>query len=157
IEEKAIKSILGVYKGSITNPLRKQTILWNGISGGSQTQSQKGVSTMSTEDNKAFVRRAIEDLNQGNLGEAERYFTQNFVYHDVANPQVHSREEYRQFLTNMQAALSAQFTVEDLIAEGDKVVARYTARATHRVQWRGIPPTGKQVVVTGTNTYRFAE
>ena len=112
---------------------------------------------MSTEDNKALVRRAIEDLNQGNLGEAERYFTPNFVYHDAANPQVHSREEYRQFLTNMQAALSGQFTVEDLIAEGDKVVARYTARATHRGQWRGIPPTGKQVVVTGTNTYRFAE
>jgi len=112
---------------------------------------------MSTEENKALVRRAIEDLNQGNFGEADEYFTPNFVYHDAANPHVHSREEYKQFLTNMQASLSGQYTIEDLIAEGDKVVARYTARAIHREQWRGIPPTGKHVVITGTNTYRFAE
>ena len=112
---------------------------------------------MSTEDNKAFVRRAIEDLNQGNLGEADTYFTPNFVYHDAANPQVRNREEYRQFLANMLATLPGQFTIEDLIAEGDKVVVRYTARATHRGQWRGISPTRKQVVVMGTNTYRFAE
>jgi steroid delta-isomerase-like uncharacterized protein len=112
---------------------------------------------MSTEDNKALVRRAIEDLNQGNLGEAEKYFTSNFVYHDAANPHVQGGEEYVQFLTNMRAALPGQFTIEDLIAEGDKVVARYTARAVHRGQWRGIPPTGKQVMITGTNTYRFAE
>jgi steroid delta-isomerase-like uncharacterized protein len=112
---------------------------------------------MSSEDNKALVRRAFEELNQGNLGEADEYFTPNFVYHDVANPQVSNRQEYTQLLTGLMAALPGQFTLEDLIAEGDKVVARYTLRSTHRGQWRGVPPTGKPVTITATSTYRFAD
>jgi steroid delta-isomerase-like uncharacterized protein len=112
---------------------------------------------MSTEDNKALIRRAFEDLNQGNLGEADEYFTPNFVYHDVANPQVSNRDEYTQLLTGLMAALAPRLTIEDLIAEGDKVVARYTISGTHRGQWRGIPPTGKPVTVTATITYRFAD
>ncbi len=112
---------------------------------------------MSTEDNKALIRRAFEDLNQGNLGEADEYFTPNFVYHDAANPQVSNREEYTQLLTGLMAALAPQLTIENLIAEGDKVVARYTLRGTHRGQWRGVPPTGKPVTFTATTTYRFAD
>jgi predicted ester cyclase len=118
---------------------------------------QKGVSTISTEDNKALVRRAFEDLNQGSLGKADEYFTPNFVFHDAANPQVSNSEEYMQFLTGLMAALPGQFTIEDMIAEGDKVVSHYTFRSTHRGQWRGIPPTCKPVTITSTATYRFAD
>ena len=49
-----------------------------------------------------------------------------------------------------------QFTIEDLIAEGDKIVTRYTARGTHRGDLQGIPPTGRQVTVTGIIISRFA-
>ncbi len=112
---------------------------------------------MSTEDNKTLIRRAFEDHNQGHLGEADEYFTPNFVYHDAANPQVSNREEYMQFLTGVMATFAPQFTLEDLIAEGDRVVARYTVRVTHRGPWRGVLPTGKAVTATGTNTYRFAD
>ena len=114
---------------------------------------------MSTEENKALVRRAIEDLNQGNFGEADEYFTPNFVYHDAANPHVHSREEYKQFLTNMQASLSGQFTIEDLIAEGDQVAVRLTLRGTHTsdlVTVMHIPATGKQVTESIIAVIRFA-
>jgi predicted ester cyclase len=45
--------------------------------------------------------------------------------------------------------LDTHFTIEDVIAEGDKVVTRWTARGTHKGELQGIPPTGKQVVVTG--------
>ena len=110
---------------------------------------------MSTEDNKALVRRAFEDFNHGSLGKADEYFTPNFVYHDAANPQVSNSEEYMQFLTGLMPALALQFTIEGLIAEGDKVVARYTLRGTHRGQWRGVPPTGKPVTITATATCRF--
>lgn len=111
---------------------------------------------MSIEENKALIRRAFEDLNQGNLGEADEYFTSNFVYHDAANPQVSNLETYMQFLTSLMAAFAPQLTIEDLIAEGDKAVVRYTLRGTHRGQWRGVPPTGKPVTITATITYRFA-
>jgi steroid delta-isomerase-like uncharacterized protein len=112
---------------------------------------------MSTEDNKDLIRRAFENFNQANVGKADEYFTPNFVYHDAANPQVSNREEYTQFLTGLIAAFAYQLTIEDLIAEGDKVVARFTLRGTHRGQWRGVPPTGKPVTVTATSTYRIAD
>ena len=48
------------------------------------------------------------------------------------------------------------FTIEDQIAEGDRVVTRFTARGTHQGAFIGIPPTGKQGVVTGTGIDRFA-
>ncbi|SRR6266566_3705225 len=99
---------------------------------------------MSTEENKALVRRACEDLNQGNLDEADEYFTPELVYHEVANPQVSNRQDYIQLLTGLMAALPGQFTLEDLIAEGDKVIARYTCRGTHRGPWRGIPRPASQ-------------
>ena len=110
---------------------------------------------MSTEDNKALARRLNECWNQGNLGEADVYFTPNFVYHDVANPQVSNREDYKQFLSNFHAAFPGQFTIEDLIAEGEKVASRYTFHGTHQGQWRGVPPTGKAMTFTGTVTYHI--
>jgi predicted ester cyclase len=58
----------------------------------------KRSSTMSTADNEALIRRAFEVLNQGNMGEADKYFTTNFVCHDAANPHVSNREEYSQLL-----------------------------------------------------------
>jgi steroid delta-isomerase-like uncharacterized protein len=112
---------------------------------------------MSTEDNKALIRRAFEDLNQGNLSQAEEYITPNFVYHDAANPHVNTREEYIQFLNSILAAFAYRATIEDLIAEGDKVAVRFTLRGTHQGQWRGVPPTGKPVTVTATSTYRFTD
>jgi predicted ester cyclase len=48
-------------------------------------------------------------------------------------------------------------TVEDLIAEGDKVVARWRSRATHQGDYMGIPPTGKEVEFTGISFYRIEE
>jgi steroid delta-isomerase-like uncharacterized protein len=48
-----------------------------------------------------------------------------------------------------------QHTVDDLIAEGDKVAARLTARGTHKGEFQGIPPTGKPVSFTGMRVFRF--
>lgn len=112
---------------------------------------------MSTEENKATVRRAIEYLNQGNVAALSELWTPDLVYHDPNNPQVRVSEEYKQFLTDFITAVPGQFTIEDLIAERDKVVARYTYRGSHQRQWRGAPPTGKPVTFTGTMTFRIAE
>ncbi len=112
---------------------------------------------MSIEDNKALVRRAFEEINHGSLGKADEYFTPNFVYHDAANPQVSNREEFMQFITGLMPALAPQFTIEDLNAEGDTVIARYTLRGTHQGQWRGVPPTGKPVTFTSTATFHIVE
>ena len=50
-----------------------------------------------------------------------------------------------------------RFTVEDIIAEGDEVVARWTARGTHEGEYKGVPSTGERVTFTGTTTYRITD
>jgi predicted ester cyclase len=62
----------------------------------------------------------------------------------------------KQGLTRAQAAFSdISITVEDQIAEGDKVVSRWTIRGTHKGEYMGIAPTGKQVTITGISIYRI--
>ncbi len=120
---------------------------------------------MSTEENKALIRRGIEVGNRGNMTEfsaiVDESFAPDFVFHDPNIPfpagGIRSREDYKQFFTGFNAALPGQFTIEDLIAEGEKVVVRYTYRGTHQGPWRGVPPTGKAVTFTGTATYRVVD
>jgi steroid delta-isomerase-like uncharacterized protein len=115
---------------------------------------------MSIEENKALIRRGTEILNRGNVTEIsttlDELFVPDFVRHDPAGG-FRSREDYKQFLFSLLAALPGQFTIEDLIAEGDKVVLRYTFHGTHQGQWRGLPPTGKSVTFTGIFIYRILD
>jgi predicted ester cyclase len=67
------------------------------------------------------------------------------------------REDYLQVLASLFTAFQGQFTIEDLIAEREKVVLRFTYRGIHQGQWRGPPPTGKSVMFTGTITYRIVD
>ncbi len=115
---------------------------------------------MSTQENKALIRRGTEVLNRGNMTEIsttlDELFVPDFVRHDPAGG-FRSREDYKQFVFSLLAALPGQFTIEDLIAEGEKVVLRYTFHGTHQGQWRGVPPTGKPVTFTGIFIYRILE
>ncbi len=101
---------------------------------------------MSSEENKALVRREQEELwnATGNLDAAQELFVADNV--EVA------RQEAADFREGFPDVVS---TIEDLIAEGDKVVARWRARATHQGEYMDIPPTGKEVEFTGISVYRI--
>ena len=87
---------------------------------------------MSTEDNKALVRRWYEDFNQRNLT-MDELFSPDFVYH-TPSMTFHGLEEFKQFLSHYLTAFpDARFTVEDEIAEGELVASRATLHGTHRV------------------------
>ncbi len=105
---------------------------------------------MSTEENKALVRRFYEDVfNQRHLAVVDEICTSDHLFHNPPTT-LHGREEFKQLLSLYITAFpDARFTVEDEIAEGDKVTSRYTFRGTHQSELMGIPPTGKQVTVTG--------
>jgi predicted ester cyclase len=60
-------------------------------------------------------------------------------------------------LSGFFAGLPGQFTIDDMIAEGDKVVTRWTYHATHQGQWRDVSGSGKEVTFTATGTSRFVD
>ena len=111
---------------------------------------------MSTEDNKALVRRAFDALNQRNWAAFYELIAPDFVLHD-ASTTIQGLEAYKQFISMYYTAFpDLHFIVEDLIAEGDRVVARYTAQGTQQGDLMGIAPTGKQATVTGILISRIA-
>ncbi len=76
------------------------------------------------------------------------------VFHN-ASLTLQGLEAVKQFVSLFLAAFpDGRFTVEDMVAEGDKVVARHTFRGTHQGNFMGIPPTGKQVTATGMSMGR---
>jgi steroid delta-isomerase-like uncharacterized protein len=115
---------------------------------------------MSTEDNKTVVRRLIEEFwNQGQLAVAEELYTTDAVHRDPVTPDLgRGPESIKQLHTLYGTSFpDQQFTVDDLVAEGDKVVMLWTVRGTHQGELMGIAPTGKQVTVTGITIYRLAD
>ncbi len=80
---------------------------------------------MSTEDNKALVRRMFEEVwNQGNIARIAEFYSPAHVEHTSSGP-VHGQEGYKQYVMIYRTAFpDAHYTVEDQIAEGDKVVTR---------------------------------
>ena len=115
---------------------------------------------MSAEENKAQLQRVYEQVfNQGNLDQIEEFFSADFVDHEAPPPGMEGLEGIevlRQFVkVSRDAFPDLQFTAEDMIAEGDKVAARYTMRGTHQGEFLGVAPTGKQIEVTGIDIVRF--
>jgi steroid delta-isomerase-like uncharacterized protein len=105
-----------------------------------------------SEENKAIVRRELEEIFvQGNLDTADEIYATDYVGHDPTNPEdIRGIEAAKQYASMYRSAFpDLQATVEDQVAEGDKVASRFTFRGTHRGELAGIPPTGNQVEVTG--------
>ena len=106
---------------------------------------------MSIEENKALVHRFFEEVwGKGNLAVADELLATNFVFNYGPPGVAPDLKGYKQWVNMTCAGLAdRQSTVEDQIAEGDKVVTRWTYRGTHKSELMGIAPTGKQVTVTG--------
>ena len=113
-----------------------------------------------SEENKALVRRQEEELfTQGNLDAADEIYAPDYVGHDPSNPEeVRGLEAAKQAAADYRQAFpDLRVTVEDLIAEGDRVAARLRFRGTHLGELDGIAPTGRQVDCTGIVISRIEE
>jgi steroid delta-isomerase-like uncharacterized protein len=109
---------------------------------------------MSAEANKTIIRRRVEEIwNQGDVAIADELIADDYL----SDGRTIGREGYKQFVAGVRAAFpDLRFTLDDLVAEGDRVAVRYTARGTHSGAFMGIPPTGKQVTFTGIDLFRIA-
>ena len=113
---------------------------------------------MSTERNEALARRYLDAIDRGDLAALDQVLSPDYRYHLPGSPEPLDREGHRQFLTAFYAACpDLSHTVEDMIAEGDRVATRATDRGTHRGELMGIPPTGKQVTWTETHIGRYRD
>ena len=114
---------------------------------------------MSDEDrNKALLRRFYEELwSQGNLEAIPDLIAEDFVDHHPLPGAPPGREGLAALVTTWRTAFpDMRETYEDLIAEGDKVVGRFTMRGTHSGEFMGVPPTGRRVTMSGIDIVRVA-
>ncbi len=113
---------------------------------------------MSIEENKVIMSRFLEEVfNKKNLAAIDAFIAPNQVDHTLP-PFLPTTPEgtKRAIDLFLKAFPDVHLTVEDMIAEGDKVVTRYTSRGTQRGAFMGIPPTGKQMTVSSIIVARFA-
>ncbi len=116
---------------------------------------------MSTEDNKALIRLAIEEeWNHGNFAYVDEQVASDYIHHDPGNPNVRTREDYKQWVIESRNAFPDLYVaIDDMVAEGDLVATRWTFRGTNTGDMMTpmpLPATGKQVSVSGITIARFA-
>jgi steroid delta-isomerase-like uncharacterized protein len=112
-----------------------------------------------SDQNKVAARRMIEEVwNQANLGLIDDLVAPNATFHDpsVPNGKFTGPAGMKQFVQIYRGAFpDVRLTINDQIAEGDKVVTRWTATGTHKGELMGIAPTGKHATTTGVNIERY--
>jgi steroid delta-isomerase-like uncharacterized protein len=117
---------------------------------------------MSAEDNKALVRRYLEEgWSRGNVGVLDDILAPNYQLRVLQgtsrheDPVTHGIDRVKQSITMYHQAFSdLEISPQTIVAEGDRVVVEWTARATHTGTFRSIPPTGKQLSYAGINIYK---
>ena len=111
------------------------------------------------EENKAIVRRYVEEIsNQGNLDLVDEIFDRYVSHQPDGSTLERGPEDVKRIrAAHFEAFPDERVSIEEQIAEGDKVVSRMTVRGTHQRGFRGMAPTGKEVEIKGISIFRFSE
>jgi steroid delta-isomerase-like uncharacterized protein len=118
--------------------------------------AKKGEKSMS-EENKAIARKFLRMFELGDPNMADEIVATDYYNHDAPDPSI-GFEGIKAFVNTFKNAMpDAQVNIEYQVAEGDKVVSRYTWSGTHQGEYFGVPATGKQVSWTHTTTFRIAD
>ncbi len=110
---------------------------------------------MSTENNKTIAQRTFDALNRRDLDAVVAYCTPDCRFHGWA-PQTLDVDGYKAAMSALLAGFpDSRFPIDDIIAEGNKVVVRHSLQGTHQAEFQGIPATGKQVRVNAIAIFRL--
>jgi steroid delta-isomerase-like uncharacterized protein len=109
-----------------------------------------------SESNKALIRRFYDDVwNKGEYWAADDLVAPDYIRHGVQP--IRGRDGIRDIVEGVRKAFPDLFiSIEDLVAENDRVAVRWHAYGTHKGNFRGIPPTGRGIEVMGITISRFA-
>jgi predicted ester cyclase len=112
---------------------------------------------MSEEENKATFRRYVEEVpNQGNLEIADEIFDRYLAHQPDGSVLERGPEDVKRFIGELRSAFhNFRISIDEQMAEGDKVMTRVTLRGTHQREFRGMAPTGKEIELKGITIFRF--
>src|SRR5215218_7345399 len=115
-------------------------------------------SVSAAEENKAIFRRYAEEVgNQQNFELVDEIFERYISHQPDGSTLERGPQDVKRFHREFRSAFSDfRISIEDQIAEGDKVVSHYTIRGTHQGDFRGLAPTGKEIEIKGVTTFRFS-
>ena len=113
---------------------------------------------MTTEANKTLMYRFLEFINTGSEKLAEELISPDAIFHVPGRAEpMRGPAGYLAIIGMMRGGFpDIQWTLDEMIAEDDKVAARFTMRGTHRGAFFGVPPTGKTIAVQALNFYRLS-
>jgi steroid delta-isomerase-like uncharacterized protein len=112
------------------------------------------------QENSALIHRWFEEVwNKGNMDAIEEMASPNVIGHGQAQHDTDiGLKEFRTFAVGLRTAFpDFKVTIDQVIEQGDKVVARWTTTMTHKGEFLGFAPTGKKVTVTGTTIQRISD
>lgn len=113
-----------------------------------------------SEQSRAIVRRFFEEVfSQGRLDVIDELFNDDYQDHDPVNEQdTYGPDGVREEMAQYRAGVSdLRFTIEDQLAEGDRVVTRWVSNGTHDGELLGVAPTGRRIEVHGITIHRVAD
>ena len=114
---------------------------------------------MSVEQNKRLIRRYYEDvLNGGDVAVIDELATEDYLENDPFPGQGNGRAELKARASALLAAFSpCTFTIEDVVAEGDRVVVRWRSKGNHVGEFLGMPATHRDFTIAGIDIHRIAD
>ena len=110
------------------------------------------------KDSKHLMERFVEFINTASPKLAEELISAQAIFHVPGRPEpVIGPAGYLEIIGMMRGGFpDIQWTLEEMIAEGDNIAARFTMRGTHQGNFFGVPPTGKKIAVQAMNFYRWS-
>ena len=114
---------------------------------------------MTSEANKLTMHKFVEFINTASVALADELISTNAIFHVPGNPEpMRGPAGYLAIIGMMREGFpDIQWTLEEMVAESDKVAARFIMRGTHQGTFFGVPPTGKKIMVQAMNIYRLAD
>jgi predicted ester cyclase len=141
--------------GAGRSPSPERTLLTQAV----PIREAEGVHGVWEEQNKATFRRYVEEVgNEGKLDLVEEIFDSYLSHQPDGHAEERGPEDVERFIGEFRQAFpDFHTTIEEQIADGDKVVTCWTMRGTQHGEFRGIVPTGEQIMVRGIGIFRFSE
>jgi steroid delta-isomerase-like uncharacterized protein len=114
---------------------------------------------MTPQESRDLVHRFFEEfLNQQKLDRVEDYVTRNWVNHDPSMPPLQGYEGAKQLVRTLAGGFpDLRVRIEDIIAEADRVAARFSFTGTHRGDFMGVAATGRKITSSGCGLFRIQD